>query len=55
MVDYYEKYIKYKSKYLNLKRDLEFGFLDKISKGEFINKSKYLNLKGGTFYKKIFE
>jgi hypothetical protein len=41
---YQKKYFKYKSKYLNLKKDSDFRFLDK-NYNSFINKTKYLSFK----------
>jgi hypothetical protein len=59
MTDYYNKYLKYKSKYINLKRDSGFldntiqelylaknkNFICKNYNSSFVNKTKYMNLK----------
>jgi hypothetical protein len=45
-MDYKKKYIKYKTKYLNLKSS-NFSGINEISEGNKVNKSKYINLKNG--------
>jgi Leucine-rich repeat (LRR) protein len=58
MDTYYQKYLKYKSKYINLKRDLDTGFLNKNYDDSFVNKTTYFNLKnsnkqnGGSYYQR---